>query len=118
MDTSTTTIERTVIQLRKRFDDLVKRCGGHDRLSKRLEPIDPYFGTIQGYEVIRNAKRGKAGEVAMTRIVNAMEQLAKKSKKTPAKDVKDSLSRMGVYVPKYDKTRELQSKMQKTKKAS
>ena len=117
MEANDATIERTVDRLRNRFDELVILIGGDDRLAQRLEGIDPFWATIKGYEIVRNAKRGKAGEVSMARLVEAMEKLPLLSPAPEEPQVSQSLSRMGVYVPKYAKTRELQQKMKASKKS-
>lgn len=117
MDANDGTIERTVDRLRNRFDELVVLVGGDDRLAQRLEEIDPFWATIKGYEIVRNAKRRKSGEVSMTRLVDAMEKLHLHSKARDEPQVSKSLSRMGVYVPKYAKTQELQQKMKSLKKS-
>lgn len=117
MEANAATIERTVDRLRNRFDELVVLIGGDDRLAQRLEEVDPFWGTIKGYEIVRNAKRGKAGEVSMTRLVDAMEKLPLLSPAPEEPKVSQSLSRMGVYVPKYAKTQELQQKMKAAKKS-
>lgn len=116
-DVTSPTIERTVDRLRNRFDELVRLIGGDDRLAQRLEEFDPFWGSIKGYEIVRNAKRGKAGEVSMTRLVDAMEKLYKLSPAIAEPQVSQSLSRMGVYVPKYAKTQELKEKMKASKKS-
>ena len=78
------TIERTVERQRRRFWELVPQCGGLDRLAKRLAEIDDYFATVEGNENVRNAKRDLAGEVAMTRVLAAMETLASRQVSAPA----------------------------------
>jgi hypothetical protein len=117
--TNDLTIERTVEKLRKRFDELLPQCGGANRLAKRLSEIDSYFGESVGIYHVTNAKQGLCGEIPMTRILKAMEKLAKQMKKTSTKTppLEKSLKKMGItnYVPKYAKTQELKDKMQKSK---
>lgn len=109
------TIERTVDLQRKRFRELLPKCGGLDRLAKRLAEVDNYFGTVEGNEKVRNAKRELAGEISMNRIIAAMEQLANKHTVSSTK-LDKSLSRMGLgYEPKYEATKALQKKMQTAK---
>lgn len=110
-------IERTVIKLRKRFDSLLSKIGGPHRLAKRLGEIDDYFNTQNGYNDVRNAKREKAGEEVMIRILNAMEQLVKIPSVSPSINKTDkSLKRMGlIYEPKYETTQKLKEKMQTSK---
>lgn len=111
-------IERTVERLRKRFNNLLEKCGGPDRLAKRLSEFDPYFNESKGIYDVANAKMGKAGEEAMVRILAAMELLAAVT--TPATSlsrVEKSLSKMGIYEPKYEATQRLKDKMQTSKPA-
>lgn len=110
------TIERTVERLRKRFNILLEKVGGADRLAKRLGDFDEYFLSTNGYNDVRNAKREKAGEEAMLRILNAMEQLAATIKPSKSR-VDKSLERMGIsdYQPKYPTTQKLKEKMQTSK---
>ncbi len=113
-----TTIERTVEALRKRFDSLLGKCGGPHRLAKRLSQFDSYFNESIGVYEVSNAKRGKAGEVAMTRIVATMELLAAASPITAQTRAAKSLERMGVvaaYEPKYPATKQLKEKFSHSK---
>lgn len=113
------TIERTVQIQRRRFRELLPQCGGLDRLAKRLAEVDEYFATEIGNENVRNAKRELAGEVAMTRVLAAMETLAARSCPTEIGRVDKSIAKMGiVYEPKYKATQELKAKMQATKNYS
>ncbi|MFN3380999.1 MAG: hypothetical protein ACK41O_16190 [Runella zeae] len=120
MDTSTIPFGRTVEKLRRRFRELLSDCGGTERLSKRLAAIDHYFDSLSGYNDVRNAKRGKAGEEAMIRIINAMEILAKTHQpEIPSDRLAKSLKRMGIvesYQPKYPTTKALQDKFGKSNK--
>ena len=109
------TIERTVDKQRRRFRELLTQCGGLDRLAKRLAEVDEYFRTSEGNEKVRNAKRDLAGETAMTRILMAMEILAAQSASPTPSRVEKSLSKMGVYQPKYEATQRLKDKMQNAK---
>ncbi len=99
-------IERTVDKLRKRFSELLPLCGGADRLAKRLAEVDPYFDESLGYFDVKNAKRGKAGEEVMIRIVSAMERIA-----TPIKTAV-----FAQYQPKYEATQKLKQKFQEKPK--
>lgn len=119
-DVNSSTIERTVDKLRNRFVELVELIGSDGRLAQRLEALDPFWGTVKGYEIVRNARRGKAGEVSMIKLISAMEKLQSSmatSQSDEIPSVQSSLSRMGVYVPKYAKTQELQQKMKASKKS-
>lgn len=110
------TIERTVEGLRNRFNDLLKKCGGSDRLAKRLSEFDSYFNESNGIYDVANAKLNKAGETAMLRILAAMEQLAARNTPTSSR-VEKSLQKMGIaYEPKYQATKDLQTKMKASKK--
>lgn len=111
------TIERTVVTLRKRFKILLAKCGGPNRLAKKLSEFDPFFDESLGIYHITNAKKDRAGEEVMIRILNAMEQLAKSSaSKTPLTQADKSLKRMGLmYEPKYPTTQKLKEKMQTSK---
>lgn len=116
------TIERTVKRLRKRFDSLLGKCGGPDRLAKKLSEFDPYFNESKGIYDVANAKVGKAGEEAMIRILAAMELLAGGGEPaTPLSRVEKSLARMNIgsaeYQPKYPATQKLKEKMQTSKKS-
>ncbi|MDF7817398.1 hypothetical protein P1X15_07325 [Runella sp. MFBS21] len=113
-------IERTVEKLRRRFRELLSECGGAERLSKRLALIDHYFDSVSGYNDIRNAKREKAGEEAMIRIINAMEILAKsKTFETPSSRLNNSFKKMGIveaYQPKFSTTQKLKEKFDQNKR--
>lgn len=116
------TIERTVKRLRKRFDSLLEKCGGPDRLAKKLSEFDPYFNESKGIYDVANAKVGKAGEEAMIRILAAMELLTSGVEPaTPLSRVEKSLKRMNIgsaeYQPKYPATQKLKEKMQTSKKS-
>jgi len=108
------TIERTVEVLRKRYKNLLDSCGGSTRLAKRLSEFDTYFHESQGVYDVANAKRDRAGEAAMIRIISAMEKLAKKADKAQKKASKNHVIER--YQPKYDTTKELQTKLKAHKK--
>lgn len=109
--------ERVVTKLRKRFDFLVEKVGGPNRLAKRLSEYDPYFGESEGVYHVANAKQGRAGEEPMLRIVNALELLAEKSAKNESK-LASSPNLKNTYVPKYEATKSLKAKMDLTKNQS
>lgn len=113
------TIERTVNTLRKRFNILLPKCGGPNRLAKRLSEFDSYFNEGIGIYEVTNAKRGKAGEVAMVRILAAMELLAAtETPSAPPSRVDKAFARMNIgttYEPKYKTTKKLKTKMQASK---
>lgn len=116
------TIERTVKRLRKRFDSLLEKCGGPNRLAKRLSEFDPFFNESNGIYNVANAKVGKAGEDAMIRILAAMELLAGGvAPVSPLRRVEKSLARINIgsaeYQPKYPTTQKLKEKMQTSKKS-
>lgn len=109
----------TVDRQRKRFLLILPDCGGPDRLSVRLGKIDEYFNSIAGYNDVRNAKREKAGEAAMNRILAAMELLAATdTPSAPPSRVDKAFARMNIgttYEPKYETTKKLKAKMQSSK---
>ncbi|GEM_PF-3808232 len=109
--TNENTVERAVDRLRQRFAELMPLCGGSDRLATRLAEMDEYFSTVAGYNDVKNAKREKAGEVPMTRIVEAMEKFVSSSKIQSY----DTLETVTSYRPKFAVTRQLQEKMKKNK---
>lgn len=114
------TIERTVDRLRKRFEVLLPKCGGSNRLAKRLSQIDSYFEESGGHFDVANAKRGKAGEETMIRIINAMEVLAQSSHhETPSSRLNNSFKKMGIveaYHPKFSTTQKLKEKFDQNKR--
>lgn len=118
MVTKEATIERTVEALRKRFDNLLDKCGGPNRLAKRLSEFDSYFDESVGAYEVSNAKRGKAGEIAMKPIISAMELLAAATTSPISSTTAKSLQRMGItsYQPRYEGTKRLQEKISKSKK--
>lgn len=90
---NTEIIERTVEGLRKRFWELLPDCGGPNRLAKRLSFHDFYFTTSDGIYDVMNAKKDKAGEVVMVKIVDTMQLLAKECAARKRMDIVDDSHR-------------------------
>ena len=89
---------RAVEILREQFRGLIPACEGTKGLAARLSKVNTYFSTVKGYNDVKNAKRNKAGEVAMTHIINAMQEYisAQKATSNAQGAVKKSLDRMNV----------------------